>query len=182
MPEKEYWENLFNIQLILEKLEINNNINSLVEFGCGYGTFTIPSAKLINGNIIALDIDQKMINITNNLLKEKNIKNVIIKKRDFIKEGTGIKNNSIDYVMLFNILHHKNPNEIFEESYKILKNNGKLGVIHWNYDKSTPRGPDMNIRPQPEYLKKKILENKFKIFKNKLIDLPPHHYGFLAFK
>lgn len=59
MPEKEYWENLFNIQLILEKLEINNNINSLVEFGCGYGTFTIPSAKLINGNIIALDIDQK---------------------------------------------------------------------------------------------------------------------------
>lgn len=84
--------------------------------------------------------------------------------------------------MLFNILHHKNPNEIFEESYKILKNNGKLGVIHWNYDKSTPRGPDMNIRPQPEYLKKKILENKFKIFKNKLIDLPPHHYGFLAFK
>jgi len=61
MPEQECWESLFNVSLILDKMEINQDINSLVEFGCGYGTFTLLSAKRINGNIIAMDIEDQML-------------------------------------------------------------------------------------------------------------------------
>ena len=40
MPEECYWETLFNVELILNRLEINERHRDVVELGCGYGTFT----------------------------------------------------------------------------------------------------------------------------------------------
>jgi len=53
MPEEKIWNDFFNIDLILSELQINKQINDLVEIGCGYGTFTIPSAKQITGKLYA---------------------------------------------------------------------------------------------------------------------------------
>jgi len=61
MPEQECWESLFNVSLILDKMEIYQDINSIVEFGCGYGTFTLLSAERISGNIVAMDIEDQML-------------------------------------------------------------------------------------------------------------------------
>lgn len=182
MPEKSYWEKLLDVDLILKKLEINKEIETLVEFGCGYGTFTIPSSKTINGNIFSFDIDNEVLEITKNRLVNENIKNVDLYKRDFILNGTGIEENSVDYVMLFNILHHESPEDLLNESYKILKKNGKLGIIHWNYDSNTPRGPSMEIRPRPDNIKQQTLNVGFDLLKKEILDLPPYHYGFLFFK
>lgn len=87
MPEQEYWESLFNVELILDKMEINQDVNSLVEFGCGYGTFTLPSAEKISGNIIAIDIEDEMLNIASSRTLSKN--NIAFVKRDFIANGKG---------------------------------------------------------------------------------------------
>jgi len=38
-------------------------------------------------------------------------------------------------------------------AYRILKIGGKAGLIHWNYDSTTPRGPSMDIRPKPIEMK-----------------------------
>jgi ubiquinone/menaquinone biosynthesis C-methylase UbiE len=51
---------------------------------------------------------------------------------------------------VFNILHAEKPEELLKESYRILKPDGKLSVIHWNYDPETPRGPPITIRPRTE--------------------------------
>ena len=67
---------------------------------------------------------------------------------------TGLSDNTVDYVMVFNILHHINPVEILVEAKRILTQNGKIGVIHWNYDENTLRGQSMNIRLKPETIKK----------------------------
>lgn len=50
----------------------------------------------------------------------------------------------------FNILHAEKPEELLKGAYHILTPEGKLGVIHWNYDLETTRGPPMAIRPRPE--------------------------------
>lgn len=180
MPEQVYWETLFNVELILDTMEINREICTLVEFGCGYGTFTLPSADRICGNIIAIDVEDQMIEIAAARSTSKN--NIILVKRDFIEAGTGLSDNSVDYVMLFNILHHINPIEILDEAYRILRKGKKAGLIHWNYDPATPRGPEMDIRPKPDEMKEWALQAGFTIIRENYIDLPPYHYGFLVQK
>src|SRR3974390_2127719 len=61
MPEEAYWETLFNVPLILDELGVNNRLRDVVEFGCGYGTFTIPVAKRISGTVSTFDIDGAMV-------------------------------------------------------------------------------------------------------------------------
>jgi len=77
--------------------------------------------------------------------------NITFVKRDFVADGTGLADQSVDYVMLFNILHHSEPLELLNEAYRILKVGGRAGMIHWNYNPETPRGPSMDIRPYADY-------------------------------
>jgi ubiquinone/menaquinone biosynthesis C-methylase UbiE len=181
MPEEKMWQQFFNIDKILDELEINNKVTNLVEFGFGYGTFTIPAGKLINGNLFAFDIEDSLIKEIKSRLEEMELKNVKVIKKDFITEGTGLRNEEADYVMLFNILHAEESTELLKEAYRILKKGGKIGVIHWRYDPTTPRGPSMEIRPRPEDLKGILLKTGFSISKFN-INLPPYHYGILAVK
>lgn len=182
MPEQSYWESLFNIPLILEKMKINKSIDILVEFGCGYGTFTLPSAKTINGKVIAFDIEDSMLENINARIISNSLNNIFPTKRDFITEGTGLEDQSVDYVMLFNILHHTDPLEILNEAFRILKTGGKAGLVHWNYDPTTPRGPNMDIRPKPIDLLNWALSAGFQFTHSELLDLPPYHYGYIGYK
>ncbi|RJP70257.1 MAG: class I SAM-dependent methyltransferase [Ignavibacteriales bacterium] len=181
MPEEKIWEQFFDTEKILTELNIDDDILKLVDLGFGYGTFTVPASKRIKGNIYAYDIEE---NLTTELLlklKANNISNVLLFTKDFIKEGTGLQNEEADYVMLFNILHAEKADDILNETYRILRKNGKVGVIHWNYDSSTPRGPAMSIRPKPEELKNLLIKSGFSILKYN-VNLPPYHYGILAEK
>ena len=65
MPAEDMWASFFNVDLILSELHIDSDINDLVEIGCGYGTFTVPSAKQISGNLYAFDIEEGMIEAVN---------------------------------------------------------------------------------------------------------------------
>ncbi|HKI77489.1 MAG TPA: methyltransferase domain-containing protein [Ignavibacteriaceae bacterium] len=181
MPEEKIWANFFDVEEILDALEINDRVNNLIEFGFGYGTFTIPSSKRINGTLYAFDIEKALTENLTAKLKLNNIRNVKLLNKDFISEGSGLQNEEADYVMLFNILHAEESPAILNESFRILKTGAKVGVIHWNYDPTTPRGPGMHIRPKPEELKSLLVKSAFSIIKYPL-DFPPYHYGILAQK
>lgn len=56
IPERNVWEGLFNPKNILRMLGLNSQTVDVAELGCGYGTFTIPTAKIIKGQIYALDV------------------------------------------------------------------------------------------------------------------------------
>lgn len=181
MPAEDLWASFFNIDLILSELQINSDVNDLVEVGCGYGTFTIPVAKKISGNLYAFDIEDEMLEIVKQKLIKENIHNVNLKQRDLLAQKTGLADNSIDYVLLFNILHYESPLEFINEAYRILKQNGKVGIIHWRSDIETPRGPDLSIRPKPEQILKWIDKSEFSIYKEPVI-IEPYHYGLVISK
>jgi len=181
MPEEKMWEQFFDVNKILDELEVSNGIDKLVDFGFGYGTFTIPASKKIKGVVYAYDIEDALIQALESRIKEDNIGNVILFNKDFINEGSDLQNEEVDYVLLFNILHAEKSAGILEETYRILRKNGKVGVIHWIYDSATPRGPSMSIRPKPEELKSMLVNSGFSILKYN-INLPPYHYGILAQK
>lgn len=180
MPPKEMWEGFFNPVEILSMMGLDFRVTDAVEFGCGYGTFTIPAAKLAAGTIYAVDIEDAMIEETRRAVVMAGLKNVRAIRRDFMTEGSGLEAESVDYVMLFNILHIEHPEILLAESYRILRPKGRLGIIHWNYDPVTPRGPSMDIRPKPEDCLTWAQSAGFS--EPVQYDLKPHHYGIVMRK
>jgi len=95
-------------------------------------------------------------------------------------KGSGLPDGSVDYVMLFNILHLERPMVLINEAKRILRGGGKLGIIHWNYDPKTPRGPSMDIRPKPEQCIKWAESAGFSNVVQ--YDLKLYHYGIVLTK
>ncbi len=150
-------------------------------FQCGYGTFTVPVAQRIQGVLYALDLEPDMLAATRQMASTQGIDNVTLRQRDFVVEGSGLPDASVDYAMLFNILHAEDPLGLLREAYRVLRVGGRLGVIHWCYDESTPRGPSLDIRPRPADCAAWIEQAGFLVTRSN-VDLPPYHYGFLAVK
>ncbi|MBI1249351.1 methyltransferase domain-containing protein [bacterium] len=182
MPEEEYWNSFFNPNCILSKLGCYEQCGDVVEFGCGYGSFTEAAAKTVDGCVFALDIEQEMIEATENKLKQAGIANVIVERRDFVADGSGRPDASVGYAMLFNILHIEEPVALLREARRVLNPGGKVGVIHWNYDATTPRGPSMDIRPRPEQVRGWLEDADFQDIRFEPLECCPYHYGFVASK
>jgi len=179
MPPEEAWEGFFNPGLTLEKLGLTKNCRGVLDFGCGYGTFAVVAAKTIDGTVYALDIEPEMVAATNAKAAAADLHNVQASCRDFVAHGSGLADGSMNYVMLFNILHAEERMTLLKEAWRVLSAGGRLAVIHWNYDPNTPRGPQMSIRPRPEQCRAWAEAVGFVMLPPGVIDLPPHHYGFV---
>jgi ubiquinone/menaquinone biosynthesis C-methylase UbiE len=179
MPEEEMWTGFFDPAKVLAVLGLDRGVQDLVEFGCGYGTFTLAAAGSASGTVHALDIEPEMVKVVRQKCCEAGIANVKATVRDFVAEGTGLADNSMDAALLFNILHHEEPVALMKEAFRVLKPNGMLAVIHWNYDPATPRGPAMEIRPRPEQCIEWGRETGFRFKEQNRYDLPPYHYGLI---
>jgi ubiquinone/menaquinone biosynthesis C-methylase UbiE len=181
MPEANLWASFFDIDQVLSELQIDSTINDLAEIGCGYGTFTIPAAERIKGRLFAFDIEDEMIEIVRLIIKNEHIQNVILLQRDVLTQTTGLDEKSVDYVMLFNILHHESPEDLLNEAYRILRPDGKIGILHWRSDIETPRGPDLSIRPKPDQILLRIDKTRFSVYKPPTV-IPPYHFGLILAK
>ena len=180
MPKEEEWRKFFDPELALRLMGLNFTVKDVADFGCGYGTFTIPAAKIISGKIYAFVIEPEMIEAVKRKAKTQNLRNVQAVVRDFVSEGSGLMDGSVGFVFLFNILHLENPQKLLREAYRILGQGGKVGIIHWNYDPSTPRGPPMAIRPRPGQCRRWAESVGF-VFEQEF-DLKPYHYGLVLKK
>ncbi len=180
MPKENMWKDFFNPSHVLKIIGINKKVKDVADFGCGYGTFTIPTARMIKGKVYAIDIEPEMVKETERKARKNKLGNVETILRDFVSNGSGLNNKSVDYVMLFNILHADKPEKLLREVYRILRAGGKLGIIHWNYSSTMPRGPPMEIRPKPEQCIKWAESAGFE-FQQKY-DLKPYHYGIVMEK
>jgi SAM-dependent methyltransferase len=177
MPEEGYWESLFDVPLILDRLGIDKRVRDVVELGCGYGTFTIPVAKCIAGTIESFDIDPEMVEHTRHRAATAGVSNLVLRQRDVFVEGFGGPPESKDACLLFNILHCEEPVRLLAEAARTLRTGRWVLVIHWRYDPATPRGPSMDIRPRPEQIVAWAGETERLDMEGGLIELPPWHYG-----
>lgn len=175
MPDRETWETFFDPPRILAALGLDARTQDAAEFGCGYGTFTIPAAGIIKGALHAFDIEPEMVALTNERAARHGLRNVRAVRRDFMAEGSGLPEAGVDFVMLFNILHLEEPEVLLKEAARILRPGGGLGIIHWNWDPETPRGPSLAIRPRPEDCLRWAQAAGFG--EPVRHDLKPYHYG-----
>ena len=80
--------------------------------------------------------------------------------------------------MVFNLLHIDEPVALLREAFRVLSGGGKLGIIHWNVDAATPRGPSMDIRPKPEQCRRWAEEAGFR-FVREAPGIATWHWGLL---
>jgi SAM-dependent methyltransferase len=175
MPEEDYWESLFDIPLILDRLRIDRTVEHLAELGCGYGTFTIPIARQTTGTVFTFDIDQAMLDRTSHRAKEARLDNVKPALRDVIADGFGLPAGSCDACLLFNILHSPEPQALVAEAARVIGPKGRVLVIHWRSDIPTPRGPAIAVRPRHDQIQRWAAAAG--LTSGPAIDLAPWHIG-----
>ena len=119
---------LFNPNTIL-KPYINKNIIAL-DIGCGPGVFTIEIANLLEGTgkIIAVDMQEGMLEIIKNKIIGKSIeKDIILHKctQDRINV-----NENVDFVLMFYMVHEVPSKEnLFNEILPLINKNGLLMIV-----------------------------------------------------
>lgn len=182
MPEEVYWESFFDAEATMDILFRTSGLaGHLVEFGCGYGTFTMPAARRTRGIVTALDIEPLMVNHVRQKAEALALPNVQAEVRDFVAHGTGLGSGTQDHAMIFNLLHLEQPVALLKEACRVLQNGGLLFVIHWRSDIPTPRGPSLAIRPRPERCHSWLEEAGFRNIE--LVNLQgccPYHFGLIA--
>jgi len=100
---------------------------SVVDYGCGPGSFTIPAAALVGpeGKVFAVDIHPLAISSVQRKASRKGLQNVetiLVKGYD-----TGIQASSIDRVLLIDTIHLiEDPDALFREIHRMLKPDGLL--------------------------------------------------------
>jgi SAM-dependent methyltransferase len=168
MPDEAYWETLFDVPLILARLNISRG-RDVAELGCGYGTFTLPIARAIPGTLYTFDVDPTMLARTR---ERTSGLRVVCQQRDVMESGFGVE---ADAVLLFNLLHCEEPVRLLRYARDGLNADGEVLVIHWRYG-DTPRGPSLTIRPRPEQIVEWARDAGLEPV-GETIDLPPWHFG-----
>jgi ubiquinone/menaquinone biosynthesis C-methylase UbiE len=117
---------LQNPRKSLEKAQLRKGM-SVVDYGCGPGSFTIPAAELVGqeGKVFAVDIYPLAISTVKQKASRKGLQNVetiLVKGYD-----TGIQASSIDRVLLIDTIHLiEDTDALFREIHRVLKPDGLL--------------------------------------------------------
>ena len=182
MPVEATWAKFFDADAAIERLLGAERVaGDLVEFGCGYGTFTIPTAQHTLGIVTALDIEPEMVDCVQKKATSAGIFNIRCELRDFIAQGTGLGNGTQAHALIFNLLHLEQPIALLREALRVLRPDGMLSVIHWRSDVPTPRGPSSAIRPTPQQCWQWIEEAGFRdIHAVDLQNCCPYHFALAA--
>jgi len=110
---------------ILKEVGIKPGFHVL-DYGCGPGGYIFTAADLVgkSGKIYALDIHPLAIQKVQSIASKKQLPNVEIICSNC---KTGLPDNSVDVVLLYDIFHNlSNPNGVLEELHHVLKPKGNL--------------------------------------------------------
>ena len=102
----------------------------VLDYGCGPGFSTIPAAKIVGsqGIIYALDIQPLSVKIIEKKIEKHSLKNV---KTILTDNGTGLPDESVDVVLLFNVIFSiKDKEKLIDELHRVLKKGGVISVVN----------------------------------------------------
>lgn len=155
----------------------------VADLGSGSGFYTLASAKAVGpeGKVFAIDIQKVLLSKVKDEANKAGLFNVEIIWGDIEKlGGTRLRDGSLDFVILSNILFQVSDKEtVIKETSRILKKDGFSAVIDWA-DSFGGLGPrPENVFPL-ELAKETFQRNGFVIEKE--LKVGEHHYGFIVRK
>lgn len=154
--------------------------DTVMDVGCGIGYFTIPMADILDkkNKIYALDISDEMLEEVERKANISKIENIITVKVD--EYDLKLPEGMCSFAFIANVLHEiEDRNRYINEINRILKTEGKIGIIEWE-KKQTEKGPPVEHRADKIEILNLLESNGFKII-NKL-EFSDCFYGIIAIK
>jgi len=99
---------------------------TMLDYGCGIGVFTIPASKIVgdDGVVYALDINPLCIRVIEKEIGKRGIANV---KTILSGRETGLPDESVDVVLVYDVLQMiTDRGRLMEELHRVLKPGGSL--------------------------------------------------------
>jgi ubiquinone/menaquinone biosynthesis C-methylase UbiE len=112
---------------ILKEVDIQPGLN-ILDFGCGPGSYSVVASEIVGttGRVYALDIQPLAVQRVKKIAAKKELSNIQAIQSDC---ATGLENESVDIVLLYDILHElSEPDAVLKELHRVLKSNGILSV------------------------------------------------------
>ncbi|MDQ0059137.1 class I SAM-dependent methyltransferase [Paenibacillus harenae] len=113
----------------LRKCGLHNAMLAM-DLGCGLGHYTIPAAISVGseGRVVAVDYDKKILKGTSQRLLDAGLSNVDITCANHLELGH-VPDSSIDFLMIYDMIHTNPRIEIFPVIKRLLKSGGTLSVL-----------------------------------------------------
>jgi ubiquinone/menaquinone biosynthesis C-methylase UbiE len=154
-----------NANKILEDVGVKSG-QTVLDFGCGSGTYTIPAAKIVgeSGLVYALDISNMALDKMEKRADREGLKNIV--RIDALSEmDIRLEDASIDHVLLIDVLQEIDTRAaLFDKIYRVLKPSGVVTIypMHIAVEEVTKL-----VLKRPFALKEKKFEDRILVF-NKL--------------
>lgn len=134
---------------------------SILDFGCGSGTYTIPAAKLVGegGTVFALDVNEDAFDELEKTAEKEGLENI---SRIDSEGGERIplEDNELDWTFLIDVLHEiEKKSKLFDEIYRALKPSGSVCVypMHIEKEKVENMAEESNFEVKEELFDGRIL-------------------------
>ncbi|WP_458455770.1 class I SAM-dependent methyltransferase [Methanobrevibacter sp.] len=152
---------------ILGELDLKGD-ETFMDAGCGDGHIAIKVVEeyLPNGNVYAVDVYDASIEDMEKYKKENGIENLINIEADITKGIPGVKDESVDVVLMVNVFHgfkaSRTMDEAIVEFARIIKQDGKIAIMDYKaWD--VPKGPPTAFRSSPEELEEIFMNHNLKM-------------------
>lgn len=167
-PEQ-FWRNL--------GLRANQTVAHL---GCGAGFYIVPAARIVGdkGAVYGVDVLPDMLAEAEGRAEREGVAEIITTIRADLesKKSSTIKKDSIDWVLVANILYQSDPPLVLKEAVNIAKPGGTVVVVEWDII-ATPLGPPAADRiAKPEVI---AIAEQLKLKLAAEFSPSPYHYGLL---
>jgi ubiquinone/menaquinone biosynthesis C-methylase UbiE len=161
-------------QILRDHLGLKKNMLA-ADFGCGGGQWAVELAQILEqGKVYAIDLLDEPLSATRSRAKMENVENVEVVKGDIEKLIPRLLADSLDLVLMTNLLFQiKDKKLVFEEAKRVLKSGGKILVIDWK--ESAFIGPEKKLPPAE--LKTLAAELGFSLFGE--FSAGNFHYGLI---
>ncbi|MFA6536344.1 MAG: methyltransferase domain-containing protein [Candidatus Paceibacterota bacterium] len=166
----------------IEQLDLEKSAK-VADFGAGSGFYTIALSRAVGGEgrVYAVDIQKDLLEKIKNTAKLEGLHNIEYVWGDLERlGGSKIQENSLDAVVIANILFQVENREVFvTEAKRVIKPNGRILVIDWA-DSFSGMGPEASRVITKAQAQKLFTDKGLKLVRE--IEAGSHHYGFIFSK
>jgi len=105
---------------------------TVLDYGCGPGTFTVASARIVGeqGKVYALDVRQNTLERIRERTKNEGLGNVETMLADSSRMDISLEDGSVDVVVVYDVMHDiGDRGRLLEELHRVLRRDGFLSIF-----------------------------------------------------